>query len=161
MSTSNTFDTEDGTIVTSDLFKKFQDAFDITLQNNPGILPGAPSIIESVQNALFKVHKKSVEKESSMRKQLEKVRSEKETMEKELTKEMGTLAMRRNEMSKELEAAKAEKERVEESLQKQLEGIQAIKTDLELKMNDATAERKSLQNISASSQSHVWNWRLP
>eukprot|EP01082_Thalassiosira_pseudonana_P005247 g5107.t1 g5107 contig18:647764-649509(-) len=156
MSTSNTFDTEDGTIVTSDLFKKFQDAFDITLQNNPGILPGAPSIIESVQNALFKVQKKSVEKESSMRKQLEKVRSEKETMEKELTKEMGTLAMRRNEMSKELEAAKAEKERVEESLQKQLEGIQAIKTDLELKMNDATAEKEELtKHLGFLSKSRV------
>ena len=156
MSTSNTFDTEDGTIVTSDLFKKFQDAFNITLQNNPGILPGAPSIIESVQNALFKVQKKSVEKESSMRKQLEKVRSEKETMEKELTKEMGTLAMRRNEMSKELEAAKAEKERVEESLQKQLEGIQAIKTDLELKMNDATAEKEELtKHLGFLSKSRV------
>ena len=42
-------------IVNTEMYTNFKEAFNITLRNNPTIiLPGAPAVIKSIQDALFK-----------------------------------------------------------------------------------------------------------
>ena len=51
---ADSLDSLDAETMNSDLFRKFDEAFNITLRNNPGILPGAPSVIKSIKTAIFK-----------------------------------------------------------------------------------------------------------
>lgn len=62
---------DDHEIVNTELYINFKEAFNITLRNNPTILPGAPSVIKSIQDALFKVQKNRAQKENEKRKQLD------------------------------------------------------------------------------------------
>mmetsp|Transcript_16891 Transcript_16891/g.30650 ORF Transcript_16891/g.30650 Transcript_16891/m.30650 type:complete len:1083 (+) Transcript_16891:221-3469(+) len=144
-----------GEIRATELYQKFEEAFNMTLRNNPGILPGAPTVIESIKNALFKVQKSREQEESEMRRQLDKVNSEKDQLEAQLRKEMGTTSLRRNELTKELEAAKGERSRAQDSLTKQTEAIQAIKHELASKMDDLTEEKEELtKHLTYLSKSH-------
>ena len=69
-------------IVNTEMYTNFKEAFNITLRNNPTILPGAPAVIKSIQDALFKVQKnRAQQKEKEMRKQLDRVKAEKDKLE--------------------------------------------------------------------------------
>ena len=68
-------------IVNTEMYTNFKEAFNITLRNNPTILPGAPAVIKSIQDALFKVQKNRAQKEKEMRKQLDRVKAEKDKLE--------------------------------------------------------------------------------
>ena len=147
VSGSNTFDTADCKEVTNDdhqLLLKFEEAFSLTLKNNPGIVPGNIHIVDSIKHALFKLTKEKSTKESEMRKQLERVKAEKERIEGELRQEMGTTAVKRNELTKQLESVRSEKDRVEDSLKKQTDAIMAMKRDINVKMDQATKEKEEL-----------------
>ena len=56
----NTLDSSmhDDEIVNNSLYTRFKEAFNLTLRNHPGILPGAPTVINSIQKTLFKVQRK-------------------------------------------------------------------------------------------------------
>ena len=131
-------------IMDTELFLKFEEAFNLTLRNHPGILPGAPTVIDSIKQSLYKVQQTKVKKEKEMRIQLSKVKAEKDQMEQQLRKEMGTTALRRNELTKELEASTAEKDVLQESLTKQTAAIAAVKQELKAKMSDVTKEKEEL-----------------
>ncbi|KAL7488003.1 hypothetical protein ACHAW6_013597 [Cyclotella cf. meneghiniana] len=153
-SDSETF--EDESIVDTALYKKFMEAFEITLRNNPGILPGAPSVVESIQNALYKVAQAKAAKEEQMRKQIAKVKAEHKEMESKLSEEMGNLAVKKNDLSKELEKAQQEKERTEDALKKQIDAIQAMKHDVKCRMDEATKEKEELtKHLGFLSKSRV------
>eukprot|EP00804_Cyclotella_cryptica_P023914 CCRYP_010047-RA/>CCRYP_010047-RA protein AED:0.07 eAED:-0.04 QI:0/-1/0/1/-1/1/1/0/940 len=153
-SDSETFEEE--SIVETALYKKFMEAFEITLRNNPGILPGAPSVVESIQNALYKVTQNKAEKEEQMRKQIARVKAEHKEMESKLSEEMGNLAVKKNELSKELEKTQQEKERTEDALKKQIEAIQAMKHDVKCRMDEATKEKEELtKHLGFLSKSRV------
>eukprot|EP00984_Skeletonema_dohrnii_P016262 scaffold7177_cov103-Skeletonema_dohrnii-CCMP3373.AAC.1 len=81
---NDTYDTMDQTTMETALFKKFEEAFNITLRNNPGILPGAPTVIESIKTAMFKVQKSKAVREVEMRNQLERLKGEMSNLEQQL-----------------------------------------------------------------------------
>ena len=131
-------------IMETTLYQKFEDAFNITLRNNPGMLPGAPTVIDSIKQSLYKVQQTKLKKEKEMRKQLDKVKAEKDAMEQQLRKQMGSAALRKNELAKELDAAKSDKDLLSDSLAKQTAAINAVKEELKSKMNDVTKEKEEL-----------------
>ena len=139
-----TIDSSNPEIVETPLFAKFEEAFNLTLRNNPGMLPGAPSVVDSIKHALYKARKVKAMKETEMRKQLEHVKSEKDTMEAELRKEMGATAMRRNELAKELEVLTKEQCMLQDSLTKQMEAVEAMKKEMQMKTDNVTAEKEEL-----------------
>ena len=140
----------------TELYQKFEEAFSLTLRNNPGILPGAPTVIESIKQALFKVQKGKATKENEMRRQLHRVKSEKETLQAQLRKEMGATALRRNELTKELDAVKREKDMMQESLTRQMEAIIAVKAEMKTKMDNVTREKGELtKHLSLLSKSRT------
>jgi len=133
-------------IMDTELYEKFEEAFNMTLRSNPGILPGATTVIDSVKKSIYKSQKIKADKEREMRKQLDKVKSEQEKLETQLRKEMGTAAQRKNELSKELEAAKRGRDVLQDSLAKQTVAIEAVKRELTTRMNDVTKEKEELTN---------------
>lgn len=135
---------EHNEIMETELYQKFEEAFNVTLRNNPGILPGAPTVIDSIKQSLYKVQKAKVKKEKEMRKQLDKVKAEKDQLEQQLRKEMGTMALRRNELSKDLEGITSEKDLLQDSLKKQSDAVTAVKKELKAKMSNITKEKEEL-----------------
>jgi len=131
-------------IMETTLYQKFEDAFNITLRNNPGMLPGAPTVIDSIKQSLYKVQQTKLKKEKEMRKQLDKVKAEKDAMEQQLRKQMGSAALRKNELAKELDTAKSDKDLLSDSLAKQTAAINAVKEELKSKMSDVTKEKEEL-----------------
>lgn len=153
--TQHTHDVE-YSIVDSGLYNKFQDAFGMTLRNNPGILPGAPTVIESIKSAMFNVQQSKAQNEAEMRKQLGKIKAEKDQVEAQLRKEMGSTAMHKNELTKELGAAKQEQDILQDSLTKQKSAVEAIKRDLKTQMNNVTNEKEELtQHLGFLSKSRA------
>ena len=129
----------------TEFYKRFDEAFNMTLRNNPGILPGASTVIDSIRQSMFKVKKAAAQTEKEMRMRLEKVNSEKNQLEAQLRAEMGKDAMRRNELTKELAARTEEKDVLQESLTKQIEAVEAVKCELTAKAHGVTKEREELQ----------------
>jgi len=141
-------------ITNTELYTNFKEAFNITLRNNPGILPGQSNIIDSLQKTLFKVQKKRAQKERELRNQLDKVKSEKDKVENQLRKEMGTTAASLEELTNELDTARSKRDTLSLSVERELANIQAIKDQLKIKMSDVTKEKgelsKHLKYISQS-----------
>jgi hypothetical protein len=145
MTESETFDTcDESTIVETALYHKFKEAFELTLKSHPGILPGAPSVVDSVQNALYKLTQSKVEKEEGLRAKIAQVKKEKEEMEAKLSAEMGSLALERNELTRQLEKLTNEKQVSEESLKRQLAAVSAMKSEISAKLDEATLEKEEL-----------------
>jgi hypothetical protein len=128
----------------TELEKKFEEAFNITLRTNPGILPGAPAVIDSIKESLLKLQKGRAQKETEMRTQLEKVKNEKDQLEAQLRAEMGKVASRRNELTEELAARTGEKDLLQDTLYKQIDAIEAMKRELTSKMTDIAKEKEEL-----------------
>ncbi|KAL7551218.1 hypothetical protein ACHAWF_015616 [Thalassiosira exigua] len=139
-----TIDSTDVQMMETHLYKKFEEAFTMTLNNNPGILPGAPTVVDSIKSTLLKVQKSKAQKEKEMRQQLEKAKKEKDQLEAQLRKEMGAAALHKNELTKELEVAKKGKFALQESLSKQMEAIIAVKKEMQLRMDNVTREKEGL-----------------
>ena len=135
---------EHNEITDTELYQKFEEAFNLTLQNNPGILPGAPTVVNSIKKSLHKVQKAKVQKEMDMRKQLDQLKNETDLMEAQLRKEMGKNSLRRIELTKELEDAKGDQDLLQDKLTKQIAAIHAAKRELNSKMNDVTKEKEEL-----------------
>ncbi len=135
---------EHNEITETELYQKFEEAFNLTLQNNPGILPGAPTVISSIKKSLHKVQKAKVQKEMEMRKQLDALKNETDQMEAQLRKEMGKNSLRRVELTQELEDAKGDQGLLQDKLTTQIAAIQAAKRELNSKMNDVTKEKEEL-----------------
>ena len=131
-------------ITETELYRKFEEAFNITLRNNPGILPGAPAVIDSVKRALFEVQKVKAQRKNEMRRKLDEAKNEKEQLEAHLRKEMGAIAWRRNDLTKDLETAKAGRGIHLDALYKQIDAIEAIKRELSSKTTDAAKEKDEL-----------------
>ena len=129
----------------TEFYKRFDEAFNMTLRNNPGILPGASTVVDSIRQSMLKVKKAAAQTEKEMRMRLEKVNSEKNQLEAQLRAEMGKDAMRRNELTKELADRTQEKDVLQESLTKQIEAVEAVKRELTAKANGATKEKEELQ----------------
>ena len=131
-------------ITETELYRKFEEAFDITLRNNPRLLPGAPAVFDSIKSALFEVQKDKARREIEMRRKLDDAKNEKDQLEAQLRKEMGAIAWRRNDLTKELETAKAGKDIHLDALHKQIDAIEAIKRELSSKMTDVAKEKDDL-----------------
>ena len=154
-STSTSFEERDD-ITNTELYTNFKEAFNITLRNNPGILPGSSSIIDSLQKTLFKVQKRRVQKERELRSQLDKVKSEKDKVENQLRKEMGTTALTLEELTNELDTARSKRDTLRLSVERELANIQAVKDQLKIKMSDVTKEKGELsKHLKYISQSRI------
>ena len=174
MSESNTFDSADAGVTGSALYRKFEEAFNITLRENPGILPGAPAVVDSIKSALHKATKRRAVMEREFRDQLDRTnaemhaaadsaRREKSTMENrlgdqvgrvkretdklesDLRKEMAAASVRRTELTKALEMARAEQERTESSHRKQIEAIETLRREVLSQSESASSEEKELR----------------
>jgi len=142
-STDTSFEEHDD-ITNTELYTNFKEAFNLTLRNNPGILPGQSNIIDSLQKTLFKVQKRRAQKERELRNQLDKVKSEKDKVENQLRKEMGTTAVTLEELTNELDTARSKRDTLSLSVERELANIQAIKDQLKIKMSDVTKEKGEL-----------------
>jgi hypothetical protein len=120
-------------IMETELYKKFEEAFNITLRNNPGILPGVPTLIKTIQIACFEVQKKKAEREYIMRRNLEKAKIEKDQLEAQLRKEMGEIARRRNDLALELEMTTGGTDIERDALRKQIDALEAEKREVTCK----------------------------
>ena len=132
---NDTYDTMDQNTMETNLFKKFEEAFNITLRNNPGILPGAPTVIESIKTAMFKVQKSKAIREVEMRTELDRLKVEVSNMEQQLSQQIGTTNVRKSELIKQLE---------HESLTTQLEAMEVVSNDLKKKLEGASKEKKEM-----------------
>ncbi|KAL3794460.1 hypothetical protein ACHAW5_010791 [Stephanodiscus triporus] len=140
----------------SEMYRKFEEAFNMTLHNNPGILPGAPAVINSVKSALFQVQKVKAQRENEMRRKLDEVKNGKDQLEAQIRKEMGAYALRRNDLVKELETEKLDNDIQQDALNKQIIANQAIKRKLASKMTDVAKEKEELtKHLSYLSKSRV------
>ena len=152
VTTSNMLTADERNVLETELCRKFEEAFNMTLANNPEILPGAPSVVESIKHVMCKVQQTKVQKEHDMRKQCEKAKTELNHLEAQLRKDMGNTALRRTELIAELETAKSETLRMEESFAKQTQTISATKRKLAAKMQSATAEQTAMEKEFARLQ---------
>lgn len=133
---TGSFDSLDVETTETDLYKQFEEAFTVTIKNNPGILPGAPNVIESIKTAMFKVQKSKAAKEAEMRKQLDQVKSDMINMEHKLNKQISEIAMKKTEFLT------------------QMKGMESVKKDLEQKFNGTAAEKEQLaKNLAFLSKS--------
>lgn len=87
---------------------------------------------------------KSAQKEIEARKQLDKVRAEKDQMEAQLWKVTGTTALRMNELTNELNVTKKGQAMLQDSPSKQTVAVESIKRDLTTRMTDVTTEKRGL-----------------
>lgn len=140
----DTIDSTSDDIKETALYRKFEEAFNVTLHNNPGILPGAPTVIESIKKAMYKIEKSKAQKEHDMRDKLDKAKADKAQLEAQLRKEMGHTSLRKAELARELEAAKKGMEVSQDSLTKQLDAITAMKVEMTSKLDDSTKEKEEL-----------------
>jgi hypothetical protein len=122
----------------SDLLKKFEDAFNTTLRNNPGILPGAPTVIESIKSTMFEVQQINAAKEAELRKQLDQAQGEMSKMEHQISQQMGEISRKKSEYSKEIDA------------------MDAAKKDLKQKIDEATTDKEEMvKHLSFLSKSRM------
>ena len=133
---TGSFDSLDVETMETDLYKQFEEAFTVTIKNNPGILPGAPNVIESIKTTIFKVQTSKAAKEAEMRKQLDQVKSDMINMEQKLNKQIAEIATKKTE------------------LLTQMKGMESVKKDLEQKFNGAATEKEQLaKNLAFLSKS--------
>ena len=143
-------------IVNNSLYTRFKEAFNLTLRNHPGILPGAPTVINSIQKTLFKVQMKRALKEKELRTQLDAIKSEKDKLEQQLRKEIGLNALTVTELAEQLEDTKSGKDKQQESLNKEIIAVQAVKDDLKKMMTQVTHEKDELtKHLTYISQSRA------
>ena len=155
ISNSETFE-DDNSITDTALYTKFREAFELTLRNNPGILPSAPSVVDSVEKALHNLTKSRVDTEKNLREKISIVKKEKEEMEQRLNSDMGNLALQRNALKQELDALTKEKNAGEDSLKKQLEAVRAMKMDIQVRTEEASKEKEELtKHLGFLSKSRV------
>lgn len=161
----------------TDLFRKFEEAFNITLRNNPTILPGAPAVIKSIKTTLFKVQQGKVAKVTEMRKQLDEAKAEITSMDQHLGQQREDLAKKKSEYSKEMNDIQAStnelKEKVAEArkdkdeMSKHLDFLSKSRVDVEKALQaevkkvekerdallQATKERKRIQKVQEENMS--------
>lgn len=143
-------------IVNNSLYTRFKEAFNLTLRNHPGILPGAPTVINSIQKTLFKVQMKRALKEKELRTQLDAIKAEKDKLEQQLRKEIGLNALTVTELAEQLEDTKSGKDKQQESLNKEIIAVQAVKDDLKKMMTQVTHEKEELtKHLTYISQSRA------
>jgi len=174
MSESNTFDSADAGVTDSALYRKFEEAFNVTLRDNPGILPGAPAVVDSIKAALHKVAKRRAVMEGEFRSQLDRtnaemhaaadsarrekstmearlgeqvgrVRREADKLESDLRKEMAAASVRRTELARALEMARAEQANTESSHRKQYEAIETLRREVMSQQESASSEERELR----------------
>ena len=168
---TDSLDSLDAETMNTDLFRKFDEAFNITLRNNPTILPGAPTVIKSIKTALFKVQQSKVAKEAETMKQLDQLKSEMSNMDHKISQQREELARKKEEYSKEMDdieaAKKVLKQKVDEAkgdndeMTKHLDFLSKSRVDVEKALQaevkivekerdallKATKERKKIQQI--------------
>ena len=155
ISNSETFE-DDNSITDTALYTKFREAFELTLRNNPGILPSAPSVVDSVEKALYNLTKSRADTEKNLREKISTVKKEKEEMEQRLNSDMGNLALQRNTLKQQLDALTKEMNAGEDSLRKQLEAVEAMKADIQLRTEEASKEKEELtKHLGFLSKSRV------
>ncbi|KAL3793522.1 hypothetical protein HJC23_007262 [Cyclotella cryptica] len=141
---SSIIDYADESILETELCKKILNAFEATLKNNPGLLPGGPQVIESLNSTLAKLMKDNDDREDQMRNQIENVKAENEEIERKLSDLRGSLTLKNIELTKELEKEQQEKERTEDALKKLTDANKAMKQDVKCKMDETTKEKEEL-----------------
>ncbi|KAL7488002.1 hypothetical protein ACHAW6_013596 [Cyclotella cf. meneghiniana] len=141
---SSVIDHADESILETELCKKFIHAFELTLKNNPGILPGDPLVIDSLNSTLAKLMKDNDNRERQMKKQIDNVKAENEEMDNKLSDVRGSLTVKKIELTKELERAQQEKEQTEYELKKLTDANEAMKHDLKCRTDEATQEKDEL-----------------
>lgn len=174
---TDSFDSLDAETMNTDLFRKFDEAFNITLRNNPSILPGAPTVIKSIKIALFKVQQSKVAKEAETMKQLEQLKSEMSNMDHQISQQREELVRKKDEYSKEMDdidaAKKALKQKMDEAkgdndeMTKHLDFLSKSRVDVEKALQKevktvekerdallkATKERKKIQQLQEENTS--------
>lgn len=165
------------TTMNTDLYRKFEEAFNTTLRNNPTILPGAPAVIKSIKTTLFKVQQGKVAKVAEMRKQLDEVKGEITNMDQHLGQQREELAKKKAEYSKEMNDIQAStkelKQKVAEArkdkdeMAKHLDFLSKSRVDVEKALQvevkkvekerdallKATKERKRIQKVQEENMS--------
>ncbi|KAL3811629.1 hypothetical protein ACHAXA_001386 [Cyclostephanos tholiformis] len=131
-------------ITETEFYLKFEEAFNITLSNNPEILPGVPALIKSIKNACFEKQKKKFQSEYVMRRKLDEAMIEKDQLEAQLRKEMGEIARRRNDLAMKLETTNGGKDIKKDTLSKQIDAIEAMKRELTSNITDIAKEKEEL-----------------
>jgi len=111
-------DSLDAETMNTDLFRMFEEAFNITLRNNPNMLPGSPMVIESIKSSMFKAQQGKVAQEAMLRKQLDQLQGEMSNMDDQLSQQREELAGKKKEM----------------------DDIEATKKDLKQKKDEATTD---------------------
>lgn len=135
---ADSFDTE---TKNHELFKKFEAAFNFTLQNNPGILPGDPATIESIKSVMFKVQKSKAVKEAEMMNQLERLKGEMTTKEAETRKQLDQIKSEMSNMDHQISQQKGEIARKKREYSKEISALEAAEKDLK-HIIDGTAKDK-------------------
>ena len=138
---ADSFDSLDVDTMKTDLFKNFEEAFTITVANNPGILHGAPTAIKSIKAALFKVQNVKAAKEAEMMKQLDQAKSEIANMEQQLSRQMEELAIKKNLCSKEMKTLVA----AAMDLKQQMSEAEAEKTEMVKHLTFLSKSRMKLE----------------
>lgn len=156
-------------VMETDLYRRFEEAFEKTLQSNPGLLPGSSPVAKTIKSALYKLRKAKADKESELRRQLEREQDEnKESnsekklnemkrqldkakmknglMEAEMRREMATTAMKHGEINKSIAEAKLDRDRIQAALQKEMEAIRSMNSDLQSQLQATTSEKEHLSH---------------
>ena len=151
------------------LYRRFEEAFEKTLQSNPGLLPGSSPVAKTIKSALYKMQKARADRESELRRQLERERDENsesshEKMltemrrqldaaktkngqrEAEMRREMATTAMKHSELNKAIVEAKSDRDRIQAALREELQAIQSMNSDLHAQLKATTSEKEHLSH---------------
>ena len=144
----DSLDSFDAEMMNTDLYKTFEAVFNNILKNNPGILPGAPSVIKPIKTALYKAQKNKANKEEEIRKQLDKINGEVSSLEQQVSQQKEEMARRKSECSKELEAIEATKKIMTEKMDE-------VKADKDEMARHLDFLKKAHSDIEKALQSEV------
>lgn len=159
----DSFDGESmNTTMNTELFRKFEEAFNVTLRNNPTILPGAPAVMKSIKTTLFKVQQGKVAKVAEMRRQLDEAKGEITNMDQHLGQQREELARKKTEYTREMadiEAATkdlkgkvAEARKDKDEMAKHLDFLSKSRADVEkalkVEVKKLEKERDALLKVS-------------
>ena len=156
-------------VMKTDLYRRFEEAFEKTLQSNPGLLPGSSPVAKTIKSALYKVQKAKADGESELRfqleteqdgrnepndenklnemkRQLDKAKMKNGLVEAEMRREMATMAMKHSELKNSIAEAKSDRDRVQAALQKEMKEIRSMNSDLQAQLKATASEKEHLSH---------------
>ena len=137
-------DAADESLLDTEFSKRFILAFETTLKNNPGILPGSSSVTTSLDSTLDKITKENNDAVYQMKGKVQTVKNEKFELESRLNKLKDALGENRDELTEKLDKEEKEKVHAEEILHALVEEVKALKCDVEMKSSEAAQETEEL-----------------